>query len=64
MEFQWIGNKLAVFFQNVAYYSTNAPALVEQYDSVPFEPVHSGWLQIIPKKGMVFDGGATSDSMD
>lgn len=45
---------------NIEYYSTNAKALAEQYNSVSFESVHKDWLNEIPKEGMVLDVGAGS----
>jgi len=45
---------------NIEYYSTNAKALAEQYNSVTFESVHKDWLDEIPKEGMVLDVGAGS----
>ena len=45
---------------NIEYYSTNAKALTEQYNSVSFESVHKDWLNEIPKEGIVLDVGAGS----
>lgn len=45
---------------NIEYYSTNAKALAEQYNSVSFESVHKDWLNEIPKEGMALDVGAGS----
>ncbi|GEA09053.1 SAM-dependent methyltransferase [Alteromonas sp. KUL42] len=45
---------------NIEYYSTNAKALTEQYNSVSFESVHKDWLDEIPKEGIVLDVGAGS----
>lgn len=45
---------------NIEYYSTNAKALAEQYNSVTFESVHKDWLNEIPKEGIVLDVGAGS----
>ena len=45
---------------NIQFYSKNADKLASQYDSVAFESIHSEWLSVIPKDGMVLDVGAGS----
>ncbi len=43
------------------YYSKNAQALTEQYNSLPFDQVHFGWLPHLPEKpGLALDVGAGS----
>lgn len=43
------------------YYSINAQALTEQYNSLPFDQVHSGWLSHLPEKpSLALDVGASS----
>lgn len=46
--------------ENTAYYTKNAEALANQYNSVSFESVHQDWLNILPKEGMALDVGAGS----
>lgn len=45
---------------NLTFYSKNAQLLSQQYDSVPFESVHKGWLDLIPTNGFALDIGAGS----
>lgn len=43
------------------YYSKNAQALTDQYNSLPFDQVHSGWLAHLQEKpGLALDVGAGS----
>lgn len=46
--------------KNLPFYSENTDSLVSQYDSVPFESVHSDWLKYLPSNGTVLDIGAGS----
>lgn len=46
--------------ENIAYYTKNAEALADQYNSVSFESVHEDWLSMLPKEGMALDVGAGS----
>lgn len=45
---------------NLIFYSENAIALSNQYDSVESESLHKDWLAFIPRRGSVLDIGAGS----
>lgn len=46
---------------SIPYYDEHAPRLVQQYESLPFEEVHAGLLDMLPAQGgTVLDVGAGS----